>query len=254
MDIIKDIIYVNKEAGSKTLESFQKNWLIVFTGFIYTVLNYIIYSLFGALITGPISIFAGIINALIISAMVSNYLYLLFNVINYNRVTIDDFKYGFGYFLRKIYVIIFIGYIARLLLSLPGNMLINIQPSFTFGLYFVVMFLVPLIFNPLAETIYLKSYDPWESIVQTLVFMKENWLNWGIPSLSFFALLYLITGDLYLGFFDTHISFTFTTDIKIIALYSIAQVVFTIMMIYRGHLYKLLSTSTRRKRMFMNKF
>lgn len=250
MDILKDIIYVNKEAGLKTLGSFKKNWIILFTGFVYTILNIAIFGLLGVLFSGPLYILSGIIAAIVSAAMVSNYLYLLFNIINYNRLTIEDFKNGFTYFLRKIYIVIFIGYIASRLLSLVSNIFGSTSALVIPLLYLGAM----IVLNPLPETVYLKYYDSWESIVESADFMKENWLNWGIPNVIFSVLLYIFTGSALLNLFNTHISFNFIFNINGIAMYLIGQLIFSVMMIYRGHLYKLLSGSTRRKRMFMNKF
>ncbi|MDR7870379.1 MAG: hypothetical protein RIN55_05940 [Tissierellaceae bacterium] len=250
MDIVKDILYVNKQAGVKTLESFKNNWIIIFTGFVYTVLNILIYGILGSLLSGPLYILSGIIAAIISAAMVSNYLYLLFNIINYNRITLQDFKNGFGYFLRKIYVVIFIGYIATRLLSLVSSVMGNISAILIPLLYLSAL----IVLNPLPETIYLKYHNPWESIVETADFMKENWLNWGIPNIIFLLLLYIVTGNGLFNLFNTHISYNFIFNIRSIVVYIIGQIIFSVMMIYRGHLYKLLSGSTRRKRMFMNKF
>lgn len=250
MNIIKDIIYVNKEAGAKTLKSFKKNWIIIFTGFIYTILNMLIYGILGSLLTGPLYIISGIIAALITSAMISNYLYLLFNIINYDRVTINDFKNGFGYFLRKIYIVFFIGYVANLILSLVSNILGNLTAILIPLLYLAVLVML----NPLPETIYLKHYDSWGSIVEAADFMKENWLNWAIPNIVFLFLLYIVTGRSLINIFNTHLSYNFMLNVRGLGVYLIGQIIFSIMMIYRGHLYRLLSGSTRRKRMFMNKF
>ena len=234
----------------KTLESFKKNWIIIFTGIVYTILNIVIYSVIGSLLTGPLYILSGIIAAIVTSAMISNYLYLLFNIINYNRVTLQDFKKGFTYFLRKIYGIIFIGYVASLLLDFVSGILGSMAP-----ILFILLYLSMLvILNPLPETVYLKYHSAWESIVETMDFMKENWLNWGIPNIIFSLLLYLSTGRILFELFNINISFGFIFEIKDLAIYLIGQVIFSVMMIYRGYLYKLLSGSTRRKRMFMNKF
>lgn len=252
MGVIKDIIYVNKQAGKNTLKSFSKNWYIIFTGLIYTILNLIIYQLISNIFRGPLYILSGIITVIISSSFISNYLYLLFNIINYDRIRVQDFKDGFTIFIRKIYGVLFISYIANLLLSLlvgsSGRGLGNID-----SLIFLLVF---IIFNALPETIYLKHYNPWDSIVYSFDFMKENWFNWILVNGIFLALLYLITGNILINVFNTHIS------VNIFSLFSlregvgylIGQSIFSIMMIYRGHMYKILSTSTRRKREFMNKF
>ena len=250
MNILKDIMYVNKNAGIKTLQSFKKNWIIIFTGFIYTILNIVIYSILGSLLSGPLYIISGIIAAIVSAAMVSNYLYLLFNIINYDRVTIQDFKNGFTYFFRKIYIVVFIGYIAERLLSLVSDILGNTSAILVPILYLAAL----IVLNPLPETIYLKHNDSWESILEAVNFMKENWLNWALANIIFSLLLYIVTGNTLLNLFNTHIPFDFIFNIRGLVLYLIGQTMFSVLMIYRGHLYKLLSGSTRRKRMFMNKF
>ncbi|HLR20947.1 MAG TPA: hypothetical protein VK087_02980 [Tissierellaceae bacterium] len=252
MDIIKDIIYVNKKTVKNSFQSFKKSWYIIFTGIVYTILNLLIFNLVSSIFRGPLSILLGFILAIVSSSFISNYLYLLFNIVNYDRVTFQDFKDGFTALIWKIYGVFFISYIANLLLSLVieplGNEVGNIN-SLLYLLAFVIL-------NALPETLYLKSYRPWDSIVSTFEFMKDNWLNWIIPNIVFLGLLYMITGNVVTDILNTHISINVFSllSVKGIIMYIIGQSIFSFMMIYRGHMYKILSTSTRRKREFMNKF
>lgn len=250
MDIFKDIGYINKNILLKTINSFKKGWVILFTGIVYTILNLIIYSLLGTILIGPLSILSGIITALITSAFISNYLYLIYCVINYDRVTINDFKAGFTYFLRKMYTVLFLAYLGNLLLIV----VVRAVGSGGTLLLLIVYFTVFIMLNALPETIYLKSHSSWESVVYSIEFMMDNWLNWFIPNIIFYVLLYFLTGNIVTNLFSTHLSFNMMFDFRYILVYLIGQAIFTFMMIYRGHLFKLLSTSTRRKRMFMNKF
>lgn len=252
MDIIKDIIYVNKTTAKNTFKDFNKNWYIIFTGIIYTILNLIIYSLISNIFRGPLYILSGFITIIVSSSFISNYLYLLFNIINYDRIRFQDFKDGFTAFIRKIYGVLFISYIANLLLSLfVGSLRTGVGNITT--LIFLLAF---VIFNALPETIYLKQYNPWDSVVYSFEYMKENWFNWILVNIVFLGLLYIVTGDILINIFNTHISVNIfrLLSIKEIIIYIIGQSIFSIMMIYRGHMYKILSTSTRRKREFMNKF
>ena len=118
----------------------------------------------------------------------------------------------------------------------------------------VISIVILIALNPLPETIYQKNYSSFESIKYAFEFMKENWFNWMLPNIIFYFLLYLITNTLLLDVFTTHLDFNFSFTIKGIVLYFLGQTLFSFIMIYRGHLFKLLSTSTRRKRMYMNKF
>ena len=250
MDIIKDLIYINKSAFNKTIKSLSKNWIIIFTGIVYTILNVAIFSLISVFLTGFLSILSGIIVAIITAAFISNYLYLLFNIINYDRINMQIFKDGFKYYLWKIYGVLFIAYLGRILLGILSNMLGGLASALNIVIYLSIL----IVLNPLPETIYLKSYSSWESVLNTFEFMQENWLNWLLPNVIFHLVLYFITGNLITNVFTTHLSFNMVFSIKNIIIYLVGQGLFSFIMVYRGHLYKTLSGSTRRKRMFMNKF
>lgn len=247
MNFFEDMIYVNKGVLNKTVKSFAKNWTILLTVFAYSIINIIVYSLFNILFAGPLSLLSGIIRTLISSSIVSSYLYSLFNIINYNRFNIDIFKNGFTEYVRKIYGIFFVGYLGRLLLSLAGPMFGQS------GELLILLINLSLVFvlNPLPETVYLKEYSSWESIVYSLEFLKENFVNWILPNMVFYVLIYFISGQLITDVFNTSLDFDFSTNMVDLLLFLVAQVVFSFMMIYRGHLFKVLSTSNRRKRMFM---
>jgi len=249
-DILKDIKYINKTSLNRTIKSISKNWMIIFTGIIYTILNIAIFSLVNIFLTGFLSILSGIVIAIITAAFISNYLYLLFNIINYDRLSVQAFKDGFTYFLRKIYGILFIGYLSSYLLSIVNNMLGGLSFIINIAVYLGIFVLL----NPLPETIYLKSYGSWESVQSAFEFMGENWLNWILPNVIFLGAIYLITGNVLTNIFTTHLSFNMVFSIRNIILYIVGQGLFSFTMIYRGHLYKILSGSTRRKRMFMNKY
>lgn len=250
MEYLKDILYVNKTSFLKTLDSIKKNWIIVFTGLVYSALSIVSFSLLGILFQGILGIFAGIIITIVTSSFISNYLYLLFNVINYNRITMQDFKEGFTHFIWKVYGVFFIGYLGSYLLGAISNIL----GSGSIILSLIISISILVLLNPLPETIYIKSYSPWESILYTFEFMMENWLNWIIPNILFHLGLYFLTGNMLINLFNTHISFNLSFNLRYIVMYLVGQALFSFIMIYRGHLYKLLSGSTRRKRMFMNKF
>ena len=118
----------------------------------------------------------------------------------------------------------------------------------------ILQILILVLLNPLPETIYQKGYTAPNTFVYTFDFFKENWFNWIIPIGIFTILIYLVSGQMLTGLFNINIDFTFNFSIVYLLRYLIGQTIFTFMMIYRGYLYKLLSTSTIRKRMFMNRF
>lgn len=250
MDILQDVLMINKTAFKKTIKSLKKNWMIIFTGLIYVSLNLIMMVVLSTFFKGILYILAGFIMAIVSSALISNYLYLLSNVIRYDKINKNDFKDGFTQYLRKIYGVFFIAWIGSILLSMLGGAFGSNGPMINS----IVSIVILVALNPLPETIYQKYYSSGESIQYTFEFMKENWINWFLPNVILSYLLYLVTGKLILDVFTTHLNFNFNFSLKAIIVYLLGQTIFSFMMIYRGHLYKILSTSTRRKRMYMNKF
>ena len=249
LNLLQDIIMVNRVTFRKSVQGFKNNWILIFTGLIYMAINIFAIIAVKTLLRGVLSILAGFIMLVVSSCLISNYLYLLFNIINYNKITMDDFKDGFGYFLRKIYGIFFIAWIGSYFLSavlrMAGGNAILINR--------VVSIVVLVALNPLPETIYQKHYSSGESIRYALEFMEENWLNWLLPNVIFYLILYAITNTLIVGIFTTYLSIGYDFTIKRIGGYILGQALFSFSMIYRGHLFKLLSTSTRRKRRYMDK-
>ena len=197
---------------------------------------------------GPLGILSGIISILITSSLFSNYLYLLTNVIKYGKVDFDDFKNGFTVYLRKIYSVIFIIYLAQLLLSLTTSMLgllgATLTTLVTFGAF--------ILLNALPETIYQKYYGPVDTISYAFSFLTENVINWVLPNLIYFAILYILLPNILN--LTLILSYRILPGITEILAFLIGQLVFNFGMVYRGHLFELLSTSTKRKREYMKKF
>ena len=250
MDFLDDFLYINKSVLKKTFNSFKNHWIILFTGIVYITLSFIVYTILGLILRGPMSVFSGILVAIVSSSLISNYLYLLFNIVNYDRLHFQHFKDGFSYFLWKIYGVFFIGYIGSFVLSF----VFRIIGTRAIELSLMINLVIVLLLNPLPEILYIKSYRAWDSILDAIAFMQENWINWLIPNIIFYGLLYIVTGNILTGLFNTYTSYNVMFNIKGISLYLIGQGIFSFMMIYRGHLYKMLSGSTRRKRLYMRKF
>ncbi|QQY80382.1 hypothetical protein EDD65_1233 [Keratinibaculum paraultunense] len=250
MNLIKDFLLVNKSTMKKSVKSFKKNWILVFTGLIYTILNILLLMVLNTFFRGPLYILVGFIMAIVSSSLISNYLYLLSNIINYDRITMENFKEGFKYYLWKIYGVFFIAWIVDYLLS----MISGIVGASGYLLNSLIKIIILIALNPLPETIYQKYYSSFESIQYAFNFMKENWFNWLLPNIILYLFLYLITGKVITDLFTTHLSFGLSLSFKELLKYILGQVLFSFIMIYRGHLFKLLSTSTRRKRMYTNKF
>ncbi|MFT9495447.1 hypothetical protein [Anaerosolibacter sp.] len=244
MNIIEDLIGVNKEIIPKSVKLTLNNWPIIFTGFVYAV----ILSVLGR-VAFMFSILAGIIITLVQGALFSNYLYLIENIVRYGKIDLEDFKQGFKVYLGKIYgilvVIWFVNYGAGLFL----RPILNIQLGFI-SLWSILMIAAFILLNCLPEVIYQKHYRVAESFTYAFEFMKENWLDWLVPNAVLFGVFAVLTGSgpNATAIFGRGI---FSVSTQSIAGYIAAQLLLSFIMVYRGLLFNVLSTTSRRKRMFM---
>ncbi|MEW9124398.1 MAG: hypothetical protein AB2421_16925 [Thermotaleaceae bacterium] len=244
MQILQDILETNREICKKSVPLAIKNWPILFTGLVY---SFIILLLFQ--VASFFWILAGIVVTMVQSALLSNYLYLIENIIRYGKISLDDFKQGFTVYLWKIYGIMVVIWFANYGLSLFLSPLLRVQIGFV-SLGLLVQLAALILLNCLPEVIYQKHYMVGESFGYCVEFIKENWLDWFLPNIILGALFVLLTGrvlsvNLLLG--NPFLSLS----LRGIVLYVIGQLFLSFMMIYRGLLFQLLSSSTRRKRMYM---
>lgn len=248
MSLIKDLYYMNLKTAKKAFRSLMNNWLIIFTGLIYSTILFV-----GTIISPLFWILSRLFLLILSSAMVSNYLYLLQRIIEYDRFNFNDFKDGFLIYLRKVWSVYFIGFVVLFGLDIFVRPIIvgAIGPfAYQFGLIFLMVFLL----NALPETIYQKTYNGWESIKYAVDFVKEHWIEWYLPNVILIGILVFITGSAVINVFDSVTSLRGITQGPMgIILYLLGQLWFSYMMIYRGLLFRLLNTSSRRKRLFMRK-
>lgn len=246
MDFLEDLSLINRISFKKTFLGLKNNWPLVFVGFLYWILSFFAILLSGFLFRGPFSILRGIFTTLFISSLISNYLVMIQLTVLNRKMTLDNFKEGFKYYVWKIYGIFFIMYMVTYLLQILG---MGLRTNLTMLLNLVYLSFF-ILFNALPEAIYLKNYIPMDTIRYSLEFMKENWIQWLLPNILISLIFYLIFGSLNnfirsgLGSLDG----AFVIEGLLRAL--IGQVFLGLFMIYRGNLFYILSNSTRRNRAY----
>lgn len=255
LSILKDLYYINKKSLTKTVYLLIKNWPIVFTGIVYSILGIIVTTILGLFMTNFIlRFFTGIVSILAMSAIGSNYLHLMFKIVKHEKFTFQDFKDGFTVYLRELWTIFFVIWIVNMLLGMIiipilGGLLRSVITSAT--LYIIIYLLGFILLNPLPETVYQKHYSSLDSFPYAFNFVKENWLEWFLPNIVFGAIMYFALGRIFTNIL--FMSFGFMSGLSFGEIFTsvLALGVLSFVMIYRGILFEILSTSTRRKRMFM---
>ena len=202
MDIIKDFFRVSKSSFLRSLKAFRDNWYISFIGLVYNLILALSFIIVSKLLIGPFSILSGFIVSILMTAIISNYLYSIKLIVAGDRVGLGDFKDGFTVYIWKVYGVFFTFWAISFLLGLVANGLrFN---NFNFSMILRISFFV--LFNPLPEVVYQKDYIPRDSLVYSLNFMKKNWIYWGLSNIILSAIFYLGFNDLYINIRSTHYS------------------------------------------------
>lgn len=247
LNFIEDIILTNKGIIPKSFKLAISNWKIFLVGIAYSILSVVMWT-----VASYAWILGGIIITLFQSAIISNYLHLIENIINYGSFSLEDFKSGFTVYLRKIYTILIIFWFVRYGASLFLKPIFYIRIA-GLSLWFIIQILAFILLNPLPETIYQKYHAGLDAITYSFDFIKENWLEWFVPNCliaAIFFLLHIITSSV-LAMLGLNTGFFGLSIISLIVYSVVYQLFLAYVMIYRGQLFNILSTSTRRKRMFM---
>ncbi|AOT68793.1 hypothetical protein [Geosporobacter ferrireducens] len=244
MNILQDILETNKDVLKKSIPLTLNNWPILFTGLVYSVIILFLFR-----IAFLFWILAGILVTLVQSALISNYLYLIENIIRYGKISIEDFKRGFTVYIWKIYGIMVVIWFVNYGLSLFLSPLLRMQVAFV-SLGSLIQLAAFVLLNCLPEVIYQKHFMAGESFSYCVEFIKENWLDWFVPNILLGILFFALTGraltaNLLIG------NSLIRPSINGIIFYLVGQLFLSFIMIYRGLLFQALSGSTRRKRMYM---
>ena len=212
----------------------------------------------------------GAVNALLVGATLS----LIEQSISYGRqLTVQDIFDSFGHYFWDV---ISVGFVLWLpLMALDMGMQANPYGQF---LSYAVLLLMFLLLNPAPEVIYLVRHDsPLDVIKSAYEFVMENWMEWFLPIVllllpilispvgmqSFFTISTRAGRGVGLDFFQILVlPFTilggwfdylgFPTSMSWLVLLLLTPPLAVAILLFRGHLFALLSASSRRQREFVS--
>lgn len=245
--IWKDLVSTNKIVLKKSSKAFRNNPELMVVGAFY-----LIAVMLAARISSSVGIFGGLIMTLLQSAILSDYLFLMNRIVYTGKFTMADFKSGFSVYFRKVWVVLFVIFVARYGISILLQPFQMILPGAGF-LLLLFNFVALLLLNPLPETLYQKHFQELESFSYAFRFSKENVISWFGPNILMGAILYgfytLIAKGVTFIIKGLPYSVQFSLYAVLIAILLQAGIGYA--MVYRGYLFQILSTTTRRKRVFM---
>lgn len=231
MNILKDLIEVNKEVAAKTLSALKACPVLIPITIGVLLVNVMI-----AMVAGYFGFLAGIFLLIADGAVLGAYLYALEQVIRFRRLKIQDMRDGVQIYFRRTVIMIMIVNLGFYALSILGGILGGLGSVIVMLGYLAAFILL----NPLPEMLYLKHYSEGECLSRSYEFILENWIDWFVPLLPMMLLAF---GGGILGSF-------ILPGLGTISGLLAQAVVLPFVMVYRGFLFDVLSKSSRRKRQF----
>lgn len=246
MNYLDDIVNVNKKAFREAMGKIKKNPVSICLPMIFSILffgvdkfKFIFYQL---------GFIGGFIMPLIYAMLMSVLYDLLSNLIYYDKLSFNNLQRSVKNYFGSIYSVYFILILVGYFLPAINNVTLQI----------IIWLIIYVVFNPMSETIYIKDQSYTSAYAYCVDFMKENFLQWIIPLIISFAGMYLFGGLQFIAdnaVLNIPLGVEFAGfDSSYILKFIVFELIAGIYIIYRACLFKILSTSTMRKRLYMGGF
>lgn len=233
---MKDFINVNKLAFRNTLKNIK---VIPILAIVFLLLN-ITLSFGLALISSRnqgANFALGFIRYIVRVAFASANISLLDYAVRYNRFSFSNLKAGFTRYLNPLMNTFFYLTMIEFAINYIG------QVVFIPGVFLVLSLILKAIESTIYEQTYLANNFGLNAIGESINFIKNNIVNWIIPMLIF------IFTELYFDWFARNI---FVPRLAVFAILS--SIALATIYLYKGHLFKILNNSSKRKREFEGMF
>ena len=266
MSLFSTTIHLYRDALRATGRSLVRGWLVILAVIVFTMIMW-----FAGTVARPLGMVGGFVlgavNALLIGATLS----LIEQAIKGVRGTTGrDILDSMGHYFWDVISVGFVLWIPTMLLdtSLRAN------PDSQF-LVTACLLLVFILLNPAPEVIYLTRHDsPLDVLKRSYDFVLENWIEWFLPmalilaplglslffklssrlgrgaGLDFVQLLLVPFTVLTAWLTDLGISAELTGGMALL----LTPPVTVGMLLFRGHLFIALTSTSRRQRMYQSQF
>ena len=256
--ILASTLKIYRESLSEAARGFVRNWWAAFLPIVYVFILMGLMTFTSAILP---SIVVGFINGLLIALCLANYFAFVSAGVEKETLLRREIKHETFQLFRPSISVMFFLFIIGLLVSMifSSNELFWIRAA-------INLFLV-IGLNAIPEIIYLSRNYATAIVIESFEFIQENFIEWFVPILLVGLPLIIAAPKVFLtslatanpimiaGFFfnllGSFMQFGLKSHSVMIAVVSLLLTFY--FMIFRGILYKKLSCSTRRKRIYQYK-
>jgi hypothetical protein len=194
-----------------------------------------------ASLLAPLGIVGGFIMGFIAAGLAASFLYMLDELVSANPVKPAEVVTSVRRYLWPVMNVMFVFWIASMLLGPLLGQLANGT-----GLYMGLMLVLFVLLNATPEAIYQKGmYGGLDILKESIRFIQENWIEWFVPNLALLAIAWFgfpwllrMVPD-FLGGWGYRLASGLIEGCLVLPV-----------MVFRGHLFRELDTSTSRQRKF----
>lgn len=267
LPLIRSTLQLYGETFAKSWRACVRNWPVMLATPALMLLL-----LAAGWVVAPLGILGGLLMSLVNAACSSCYLVLINEVTRSGgRATLDDFKRGFGVYFSDILSVLFVLWIASMLLSMVAGVSHEGQL-----VSMAVSLLAGIALNVVPELIYQGRSRSTELLMESLEFVQQNWLEWFLPV----GILSMLLGFQWTSALDIQadlgtllvmlsmlspsalalsipmllFSQISTAPVSTVALGIPLLFGFFFLMVFRGFLFRALNGTSRRSRAFRQKF
>jgi hypothetical protein len=187
-----------------------------------------------AVLVSPLGWLGGIALSFVLTALGSCYLYFVGEVVANTKVTFSEFRKSVGAYFWSIMNLLFVFWIASF--ALDAVLANNPQRGLFWGL---LKLAAAVLLNAVPEVLYQKgTFGGLATMQRTIQFIQENWIEWFLPNVLLGAGAWWVWTRFPLG------------SLGLIPFVLAGGALLHVLMVFRGHLFEVLSGSSHRQRMF----
>lgn len=247
--LVSSTLALYQQVAKEAWEKGSRSWWVGLLPFLYGPIFFL-----SSMFLAPLGMIGGFILGFILAMCVSSYLYFIAEVVNGSRVSLTELRESWRPHLSSVINILFFFFILQSLLALltpPGDETALMLAS-------LIELILLIILNPLPEIIYQGRSEGFSMLQESVDFLWGCSVEWFLPFivLAIFSALFfpiaLLEGPLQFG------RLTLPATIGGAPQGSMFSFLWTLLsgfilfalMVFRGLLFRALSGTTRRQRIF----
>ena len=243
-----------QQAAKETWEKVRQAWWIGFLPFLYGPAFFLT-----AVFVAPLGLLGGLILGLVLALCASSYLYFIAGVVGGSRMGLADlgesWRPCFGSVITIMFFLTIVQYALGLLIP-PGA-------AGARELRSLINLALLILLNPVPEIIYQGRSEGLNMLQESFDFLRNSGVEWFLPfvALALFSIFFFPLPILMMPLQIGRLTFPtlgggglFPGSPAALVWAALSAFILFVLMVFRGLLFRALSSSTRRQRVFRSRF